>query len=235
MAFARNPTRPHALLTLAALLACATAACDRDPNTAPASDVTLLSPVDASKAPSNPTATWSIPLDTTGLALRSDGLFGSGGNSVYANAVCTVSATIFYYGPTGDATLQMSAPKGGKCGRTITLAYPDGFRETLASFSNLNILESGSFSIPVGTTARRRLIVAPGALANNPSRCGRLLFGPNGSVSPGTDSVLVTRVDASTWQVQSQAAPDDRALCEDTGVIYEMPVRFVIRSSVPLP
>lgn len=83
----------------------------------------------------------------------------------------------------------------------------------------------------------RRLVVNPGVLANNPSRRGRLFFGVGPLREKGiwSDSVAVTRIDASTWQVQSQPAPNDRALCETNGQLYEMPVRFVVVSSYPLP
>jgi hypothetical protein len=59
------------------------------------------------------------------------------------------------------------------------------------------------------------------------------LFGPNGSVSPGSDSVDVTRTSASSWLVQSSGA--QLAYCEDLGVLYVMPVSFTITSSSPLP
>ena len=61
-----------------------------------------------------------------------------------------------------------------------------------------------------------------------------MLFGPNGAVSPGSDSLSVTRIDAQTWQVQSH--PDSNlAYCENTGELYAMPVSFVIVSSAVLP
>jgi hypothetical protein len=84
---------------------------------------------------------------------------------------------------------------------------------------------------------RRRLVVDTGVLPNNTSRCGKLHFGvgPLGDRGVGSDSVAVTRINASTWQVQSQPAPNDRALCENNGQLYEMPVSFVVVSSYPLP
>jgi hypothetical protein len=63
-----------------------------------------------------------------------------------------------------------------------------------------------------------------------------LLFGlgPLGDKGIGSDSVAVTRIDASTWQVQSQAAPNNLVLCENTGQLYHMQVSFVAVSSRPL-
>jgi hypothetical protein len=217
-----------------AVLALALASCEKNPVVAPSSEPALA----AAHGTSDPTATWKIPLNATGLAFQSDGRYGDGTYSVYANGVCNVSATIFATAAgsnTGDATIQTSKPSGGKCGRVFTLSYPDGYTETLPSFNNLNQLENTTYSIPIGTTAARRLILAPGSLSNNPSRCGRLLFGPNGTVGVASDSILVTRVDARTWQVQSQAAPNDLAYCENNGLSYEMPVNFVVVSSVALP
>lgn len=213
------------------------AACEKDPG-APLYPAPSEPSLSAVSGPTDPTATWKIPLAAAALSLRSDGLYGDGTYSVYANGVCNVSAKIFATtaaSNSGDATIQTSKPTRGKCGRTFTLSYPDAFTETVPSFNNLNVLENTTYAIPVGTTVKRRLIIAPGSLANNPSRCGRLLFGPNGSVGVASDSLLVTRVDASTWQVQSQAAPNDRAYCENNGLSYEMQVSFVIVSSAPLP
>lgn len=190
----------------------------------------------------SPSATWKIPLAHDGLALRSDGLFSDGTNSVYATGVCSVSGTIFVgEAETGDAILQMSYPKGKSCGRRVTMVYPDGFQERLATFSNLNKLQSFTLgnAISVGQSAYRRLIVGFGAtLLNNPNtgRCGRVIFGDNGVVGAGTDMLVVTRINATTWRVQSQPAPNNRAFCETLNVIYEnMNVDFTIESSYALP
>ncbi len=193
--------------------------------------------------PSDPKATWTIPLDDASLSLRSDGLFSDGTQSVYANGVCTVAAKIYataQFSNTGDATFQSTYPKGGKCGRTITLVYPDGDTQTLAMAANLNQLQNtnGSTIIAPGQSAFRRLIISFTVTGlGNPvaSRCGRLIFGNNGAVGAGTDMLLVTRVDASTWHVQSQGGTSNRALCETLGVIYPMTVDFTIVASAPQP
>ena len=188
--------------------------------------------------PSDPTATWKIPVADAGLGLRSDGQFTDGTYSVYADGVCGVKAKIFattQASNSGDATIQTSAPKGGKCGRRFTLSYPDGYTETLPSFNNLHEVQNTTFSIPIGATVNRRLVINPGVLQNNPSRCGRLIFGPNAATGAGSDSVQVTRIDARTWQVQSQASPSDLAHCENNGQLYSMRVNFVIVSSSALP
>lgn len=207
------------------------AACNESPTT-PSTGQPAIKP-----GPVDPTATWLIPLDDAGLALRSDGngIYSVGTNSVYANGICGVSTRIFATtggSNSGDATLQTG--KARNCTRQFVLRYPDAATESVLTFNNLNILQNTGYSIPVGTTVKRRLIVAPGAILNNPSRCGRVLFGPNGTVGPGSDSLNVTRIDAQTWQVQSH--PDSNlAFCEDTGELYPMPVKFVIVSSAPLP
>jgi hypothetical protein len=191
--------------------------------------------------PSVPSDTWKLPLADAGLSLKSDRQYSDGTYSVYAAGVCNVTGSIFTgedgsTNNSGDATIQTSRPSRGKCGRLFTIVYPDGFTETLASFNNLNLLENTTYAIPFGTTVMRRLVVNPGVLANNPSRCGRLLFGlgPLGDKGIGSDSVAVTRIDASTWQVQSQAAPNNLVLCENTGQLYHMQVSFVAVSSRPL-
>ena len=190
--------------------------------------------------PSDPTDTWKIPLADANLALRSDHAYSDGTYSSYTNGVCNVGGTIFATtaaSSSGDATIQTSSATPGKCGRRFTLVYPDGFSESLISFNNLKELENTTYSIPVGTTVMRRLIVNPGVLTNKYSRCGILYFGvgPLGEKGIGSDSVAVTRVDASTWQVQSQPAPNNRALCGTNNQLYAMPVSFVVVSSRPLP
>jgi hypothetical protein len=179
--------------------------------------------------PTDPTATWTLPAPDGVLGFASDGL------GAYADGACGVSAKIFATtaaSNSGDATIQVAKVKN--CTRRFTLRYPDGGTETIPSFNNLLRLQNTSYSIPIGTTVKRRLIVSPGALTNNPSRCGRLLFGPNGTVGPGSDSLNVTRVDASTWQVES-AGSNNLATCENTGELYAMPVSFTVTSSYPLP
>jgi hypothetical protein len=215
-------------LILLAVVACA------DQVTRPSSVASPAARQSRNAGPVDPTDTWKIPLADGGLALRSDHAYSDGTYSVYASGVCNVSGQT---SNSGDATIQTSNPTKGKCGRRFTIVYPDGFNETLASFNNLNMLENTTYSIPVGTTVMRRLVVNPGVLANNPSRCGKLYFGvgPLGEKGIGSDSVAVTRIDAGTWQVESQTAPNDRALCETNGQLYEMPVSFVVVSGYPLP
>jgi hypothetical protein len=184
--------------------------------------------------------TWKLPLDDTGLSFKSDRQFSDAGYSVYASGVCNVSGSLFdgTGGGTndgGDATIQTTLPSRGKCGRLFTLAYPDGHAETVASFANIRELQNTTYSIPVGTTAMRRLTINPGGVVNKGAlRCTRLFFGEFPTGGPGSDSVVVTRVDASTWRVQSQPWPDDLAYCETNGQLYHMQVSFVLVSSRPV-
>jgi hypothetical protein len=62
------------------------------------------------------------------------------------------------------------------------------------------------------------------------------VFGENGNnPTPGSDSVVVIRVDARTWDIHSQAPPHDMAYCLENGQPYEMHVSFRIIASQPLP
>jgi hypothetical protein len=190
--------------------------------------------------PSTPSDTWKLPLADAGLSFKSDRQFSDGTSSVYAAGVCNVTGAIFSGddGGTnngGDATLQVSLPTHGQCGRQFTIAYPDGVSETLAAFSNLHALENTVYSIPIGSTAFRRLTINTVNVVNkvNP-RCDKLQFGAFPTGGAGSDSVAVTRIDASTWQVKSQAPPNDHALCEKNGQLYHMQVSFIAVSSRPL-
>lgn len=225
----------HGIVFAATLIAAATACTDQSTNP---STMELRASLSRSRTTvSDPSGTWMIPLSDAGLSLRSDRQYGDGTYSVYANGICNVSATIFATtaaSNSGDATIQTSAPSKGKCGRVFTLVYPDGVTETVASFNNLREIENTSYSIPVGQTVLRRLLVQPGSTTSQ-SRCGKLQFGATAAgVGAGSDSVMVTRVDASTWQVKSQAAPHNVAYCENNGQFYAMPVSFVVKSSSPL-
>lgn len=213
---------PILLLTATLVLA---AACSE----APTAPLNINAPAANAKpgGASDPSATWSVPAPDGILGFASDG------QGAYANGACGVTTRIFATtagSNTGDATIQVSK---GKCTRRFTLRYPDNATEVVMSFNNLLQLQNTAYSIPLNTTVKRRLIIAPGALSNNPSRCGRLLFGANGSVSPGSDSVDVTRTSASSWLVQSSGS--QLAYCEDLGVLYVMPVSFTVTSSAPLP
>ena len=188
----------------------------------------------------DPTATWLLPLDGEALAIRSDGQFSVGTYSVYADGVCGVGAKIFattQKSNSGDGIIQTNLAGKGKnaCSRSFTLHYSDGFTETVQSFNNLRKLQNTETVIPVGTTVRRQLILNPSVMGE--SRCGRLLWGEGdfgGGV--GSDSVEVTREDARTWHVQSQAPPKNKAWCQVDGTLLDMPpVSFRIVSDRDLP
>jgi len=198
-----------------------------------------------------PVATWYFPTSDSGLAVRGDGQYVSGGNSVYANGVCGVEAKMFpdstydavnSFDPAGDATIGTSTVGGGKsaCTRKFTLVYPDGQTESVKSFNRVSQFANKQYSIPIGTTIRRKLIVNP-SYVGSVSRCDRLLFGQNVRPSDGvligvgSDSVLVTRINARTWRVKSESADLSKALCEKTGEIFKMPVDFTIEAGADFP
>jgi len=205
----------------------------------------LRSPTDEASegkvsGPVDPTATWKFPLTDAGLAVRSDHQFSDGTYSVYADGVCKVGAKIFattQYSNSGDATLNTGTAKSGTCLRRLTLVFPDGFSEVVSTFSNLREIENTSYSIPIGTTVERQLHVGTDQLPGVTTRCGGLVFGYGvaANIGAGSDSVLVTRVDASTWHVVSQPAPHNLAYCKNDGQLYAMPVDLVVVSSYPLP
>jgi hypothetical protein len=183
---------------------------------------------------SSPVISWKIPLATAGLGLHSDGKFSDGTYSVYTGGVCDVTTNLFNgdANSSGDATIR-TLVKGSKCHRLFTVRYPDGYSEAIWSFNNVHRIQNSTYSIPIGSTVRRRFTINP-AVVDSPSRCGRLIFGPNATTGAGSDSVLVSRLDAQTWQVRSDAAPNNRAHCEATGEVFEIPVSFLVVSSQPL-
>jgi hypothetical protein len=186
----------------------------------------------------NPTATFLIPTDDGALGLRSDQLFVSGASSVYAHGVCGVNSKIFATGAgSGDAIMHTNNPKFSdrKCSaypRTVTVDYGDGVVETAPVFINVREIANETFQIPEGQSALRILRVNVGG------RCDGLAWADqlgNGTNTNGGDRVKVTRVNASTWLVESQPYPDNQAYCVATGQLYHIPVRFTVVSSAPLP
>jgi hypothetical protein len=178
----------------------------------------------------DPTATFYFPLADQSLSLKSDGLYSDGTSSVYADGVCGVGTHIFattLASNSGDATL--TTPRLGnartKCAvgpRRITLRYEDGVVET-PTFFNIHGISNTTYGIPLGSDP------VPRHFAINPTvRCDALRWGALG------DSVLVTRLDPSSWLVESRPYPNDRAYCVKTGQYFHMPIRFIVTSSRPL-
>ena len=166
----------------------------------------------AAKALPTPPLTWTIASPGSGFGLTSDGA------GAYVNGVCTVAAAIQ---SSGDATFDITAPRGRSCGRTVGIAYPDGITRQVAMFANLNLLESPS--IPLNTTAPRRLILNPG-WKNAADLCGRIIFGDNGTVGSGTDMVNVTRTGLTSWSVSGAG----QALCEKKASNFASSASFTI-------
>lgn len=185
----------------------------------------------------DPLSIWYLPLNDAGLSFKSDHQLSNGTYSVYQDGVCNVNTNFFAMSPsnTGDATVWTQG--SGHCARTFTLAYPDGFVETKGGHLNLREIENTTFSIPIGDTVERQLHINLSNTNNVPTRCDGLIFGygVTNDVAQGSDSLLVTRVDASTWHVFSQPAPHTLAYCSNNGQLYAMPVDFVVGSSRPLP
>jgi hypothetical protein len=217
---------PSTLLLIAALTACAEPSATG--TMSPSADPT------AAKAAADPTATVKLPLDDATLAVRSDRQFSDGTFSLYANAVCGVTGTIFY-GGSGDAVIDGSIPNAPNrsCAlypRKATVVYPDGTSDLVSGpLFSVRVLENAVTRIPIGATEKRWFHVRVGS-----ARCDGVHWG--GAV--GGDSVLVTRVSARTWHVTTQAAPNDRAACKTTAGNYllgEMPVDLWVVSSRDLP
>ena len=218
------------LVVFAASVACTDADGVRTP-LAPAAPLLAKSTV------SDPTATFRFPLADASLNVKSDGLMSDGTYSAYANGYCGVEAKIFAtteFSNSGDATLNMgNARKSTGCvaPRHITVVFPDGLTETMASFDNLRQVENTTYAIPVGATVLRAF-----HLGMTSTRCDGLAWSnlAGGVPVPG-DSVLVTRTATDTWHVQSQPYPNNRAWCKPNGPTYNMAVDFTITSSYALP
>jgi len=184
-------------------------ACASD-TTAPAASASSRAPsLGKAVAPTNPTATWELPLSSAGLGLVSDRQFPDATTtySLYENATCSVSTKIFYYGGSGDATLQTNNPtaKSRTCaGRQMSVVYPvgdvvypSGGIETMQVFLNIHNIANDTTTIPIGATVER-------ALALNPTQAERCDAWRWGALAGG-DNVLVQRLDTRTFHVRRNA------------------------------
>lgn len=189
--------------------------------------------------PTDPTASFLFPTDDPTLGVLSDGQFPSGTNSVYADGVCGVKAKIFAteaFSNSGDATMQTNNPssKDRRCApypRTLTIVYGLGDQQASTVFMNLREIANTTYQIAIGTTVRRALTIQE-------ARCDRLAWRAtlaDGTDTNGADSVNVTRVNSSTWLVESQPYPDNEAYCRTSGRKINIAVRFTVVSSTPLP
>ena len=183
---------------------------------------------------SDPTANFSFPLADGALALRSDHLaaYTVGSNSVYANGVCGVTGKIFATtaaSNSGDSTLQtdLASAADRKCAawpRKLSADFGADGIETGTLRINTREIQNTGYAITVGQSVRRKLVVG------NSARCGTVVFGEAATGGLAGDSVMVTRVSASEWHVQSQVGATS-ALCLNTGQFYQMPVDFTITSN----
>jgi hypothetical protein len=179
-----------------------------------------------------------IPTDDAALSVHSDHLYTSGAYSVYDNGVCGVNAKIFAtlaYSNSGDAIMHTDNAKftDRKCSaypRKLRVFYPDGTSELGTAFVNLRGIENTTYAIPIGVTVKRALHINTGG-----AQCGALHWSNmySGTPVPG-DSVLVTRVDGQTWDVESQPYPNDQTYCANAATTYHMPVKLRVVSHAPV-
>ena len=218
----------------AALAALALAACsERSP--AP-----VAGPSFARPGASDPRATFEYPTDDAALKIRSDhrALSPGGSASIYDDGACGVYAKIFASG-SGDAVMDpdenyVAGRDQGRCGpaRSITVVFdqpadggppPTNAVVTGGYFHNMNEL----WQMPIG-------VEVEGQGGFNVGRCNVLRFKPepgrNGIAYPGSDKLLVLRLDASTWQVRTKPFPDNKAWCDSDQRLYHLPFQLTVRA-----
>ncbi len=196
-------------------------------------------------APVDPTATFLFPLDDAALGLRSDHIatYVSGGSSAYADGVCGVHSKIFAYETdNGDAIMGTNDSKYAdrRCPnypRRLQLVLRDDAGNIVKQFStgayfNVYRVEDNTDLIPIGTTVLRSFTIAQ--TAGGCDVWWKPLLGDQ--VTPtGADQVNVTRTSATTWLVQTQPYPNDKAYCIADGHLYHVPVSFTIVASQAVP
>ena len=196
-------------------------------------------------------SSWMLPLNSTGLGLRSDGAQSDGTYSVYSDSVCSVSSAILE-GGSGDAIMQTNNPtrKQRTCsGRTMTVVYPpgdvvypNGGTETMLVFLNIRNISNLTTTIPIGYANRveRQLALNP----TQTERCDAWRWANTASI-PG-DYVWVERMSLTTYHVYTKDHDPDptiaaanvgknKALCTTTGQMHHLTVDLYVVAKENLP
>ncbi len=168
-------------------------------------------------------------MDNT-LGVRSDSY-----SPTYRLGVCGVNTHIFLANGGGDGFMQTDNPRfrDNRCAaypRKLVIDYGDGVTAAGGTGINVNSLSTALFTIPVGTSAMRGLNIAD-------ARCGGLRWKARlqeGLIVPA-DSVIVTRVDATTFTVRTQPPPNNRAYCIGLKRSFNISAGFTIVASRPFP
>lgn len=184
----------------------------------------------------NPNAAFWFPLDDATLDVRSDHLYVSGTSSIYGAGVCGVHSKVFATeNSTGDAIVDTDNPRYAdkKCPaypRRITVVFGPGEVSTSGRFINVRHIQNTTYQMPIGATVRTVL-----SLREDRCEAVRWVAEMTDGTFVGGDSVNVTRVDASTWLVETQPYPANKAYCLKTGRLYHLNVRFKVVTDRPMP
>lgn len=219
---------------------------------------------DASQAkpapqPTIASLTWIIPsggefgVSGDGLAAYTD----ASGDTRYKDQECVYAATMFMEG-SGDAVMQNSAPSyepktcGGVYPRQVVFTLftadpvtgaltPSGSAYANPAYLIVLAVHNPGHVMPVGGAWELH-----DAGPNDGGRCGRLAFRTylEGGTPVGGDQLMVRRLAADTWEVESQpntiddsgnVVRHDRAWCSNENGLYDAPVHYVIKSATALP
>ncbi len=182
------------------------------------------------------------------------------GTTRYSNNVCGTTTTLWDSpsdNRSGDAILNTSFIKALRCAeypRKVRIRYApigaDGSASIQSSALRVATLlvdavqapntPTGLIYIPIGTTELRAMNIS-----DDVGVCNSLRFRPvlkDGTIT-GADKVLVSRTDASTWIVQSQADQidamgrvihHDKAWCQNTGALYHLPLKLIFHNQTPV-
>lgn len=178
---------------------------------------------DLSPAFAKPATQTAVPSTFTFLA----GNLTNDGAGTYAEGVCGVVARVFYLAPNYlDGNLQLNNPraKDRNCAvRKLSVTYPDN-GQVQSNSGSMNVGSMGTVTSTTGPGLRSMNV----AIAGNTARCTRLGFGN----AIGGSQVVVTRVNATTWNVTSQLGGS--AACEKPDGSIEMIANFTVNFDVAL-
>lgn len=191
--------------------------------------------------PDGPQAIFEYTADDGALKIRSDHraeyLSADGLRFIYEAGVCGVTGQ-FYVTGSGDATMSPAGAtipgnKRNACGalRSITVIFDqpaDGgplTRDPIATGNFFNNMK-GLWFAPIG-------VEIEGQAGFNVSRCNIVRFKPEPDINPnyypGSDKVLVLRIDERTWRVRTKPFPNNKAWCDTEQRFYHLPFDLIVR------
>lgn len=189
----------------------------------------------------NPQSIFEYPASDAAFKIRSDHraeyLSADGLRYVYESGVCGVGGQFFAFG-SGDVTMDPDASTitgrdRARCGspRAVTIIFD---QPADGGPLRANPMATGGYFHVFNELWQMAIGVEQEMQGGfNGAGCNVLRFKPDpgrtGIAYPGSDKLLVLRLDASTWRVHTKPYPDNKGWCDAEGRFYHLPFELTVR------